>query len=263
MLEENAREINQHLEVIKKKHGYTGIVVLLCLIVLTISGTYMLYKGAIKKGLRVATKAYETEKKEVYDSQFPNAYEKYYNKTLEEEQIKNRTVINIKSTNEESKYEVLGIVEQFFQIQSKEVEDQGIRCWEYFTGEAEFVIDMQELEYIIDSDHDYVLIRTKKPVIANIRVLEESAEEERFVFYYENKQYDRRSFKKNLQNMDFAKRILNEIKDMALTKFKDSILNNDEYEKMAIENTESLLSNLIHSLNPNRPDLTVEVEFTD
>ena len=117
--------------------------------------------GAIRKGGKSAKEAYmnaesmaaEETYNKIYDAAFEASEKKYH--------VKNNISIDIASIQEEAKLEVLRVSDVEYVIESKKDNDDGIEVWMEFYGDGVFTVDMKASEFIIDYEHQYVLVRVE------------------------------------------------------------------------------------------------------
>lgn len=113
-----------------------------------------------------------------------------------------------------------------------------------------FTVDLRTAEFIIDEERAYVLLRIPRPELTEFTINFANVE----ILYFEDSGVFKNSAK---AGVDLA---LEALQDAEQTLWEE-ILSDQRFYQAAYDNAVSLLTCLIMELNPDFPNLTVDVEF--
>ena len=227
-----------------KKYGLVGSVIVF---VVLWAACLFLLKDSINIGAEALANsygiAYETEKDAAYQALYQSAFdraEKNYH-------VSNNVVISIGSFEETEKLEVLKANHVEFITEDRDDNSGNVTAWLEVTGEGTFVVDLKAAEFVVDNEHRYVLVRVPYPELTNVTITDTQKR------WYEddllNGSYS--------QGVDLALKQRNE----ASLQIQKSLMSNQYIYGNAQTVATSIIINLVKQLNPDIPDLTVEVEF--
>ena len=210
-------------------------------------------------GGAAAAKAFKTAKTEAAE----NVYQRYYDWGYQNYRVANETKIRLDSLKQESKLEVLNVRDIIYQLEETEGDRSWLdniigrftkkpTVWLEVPGEGVFTVDMKQSEFIIDEARQYVLIRVPNLEVSNFRIVYDEVK----TLYYADGGWVHNSVGDGL---DEAKRQA----DAAQNQLMLNIRNNQQFYKAAQESTKRVLTDWVKKLNPELPDLTVEVEFME
>ena len=165
--------------------------------------------------------------------------------------VKNRGTISIENIQDKANLEVLKVSDVEY-ITNEKKEDKVI-SWLEVPGNGVFTIDMSLSEFIVDDVHNYVLARVPKPEIQTENI-EIDTQNIKKLFYKDNRWIDNGSIE---EGEDLAIRQLSE----AQTKIQEDIQSNERYFEIAKTSAESIIKQLIKSVNEDVTNLDIEVEF--
>ena len=159
--------------------------------------------------------------------------------------------ITFGSFREEAQLEVLEVYDVQYVIENEEDNEADIISWLEVPGKGIFTIDLKASEFIIDNERHYVLVRVPEPELTECTII--------------YKDVKRLLFKNDMFNESIG---IGE--DMAQKQLKDGYLLieksfglNTQYYNSAVTVAESMIINLIKSLNTEVANLEVEVEFIE
>lgn len=182
---------------------------------------------------------------EAYDNAYDQAREKY--------KITNTVEITIGNLRDEQKLEVYEVSASSLQ-QSEDKEAIVL-----FNGSSVFTVDMRSAEYLVDNAHQKVAIRIPKPEVSQ-NVLFTDYE----IVYLKDKGFIGRI----VDNLTDSAVGVGEDKALAMTKsasedMRTKIVNNQEYYAQAVTSAKNFLSDSVKALNPDIPNLQVEIVIMD
>lgn len=220
--------------------GIYAILICLCVYFITDSLTV---------GARTVTDAFDAAKDIAASERYQSFYDRSFEKAEKEHHVSNRAAITLGNLRREQKLEVLQVQNVIYQegyyegSNTKKAPDSLLEV----PGKGIFTVNLKAAEYIIDDEMQYVLIRVPKPELGEFKL-----EEDGITFIKELED------KKNVQ--DGIKLTQNQYKDAELN-MKREMLHSQELYKRAETSAEAILENLVRQLNPNVPELEVEIEF--
>ena len=176
-----------------------------------------------------------------YDTAFASAERKYH--------VTNKVAIEVESVKEEAELEVLKVSDVEYVIESKEDNENNIEAWIEFYGDGVYTVNMKASEFIIDSDRQYVLVRIPRPELTDCRITGTNRLLWKSGFF--DKSYS--------VGTDLAV----EMRAAGYAKLNNYMKSNTLFYKSAKESATLIITELIKKLNPELPDLVVEVEFVD
>lgn len=219
----------------------------------------MLYVGAAAAG-NAFMQAKDAESYKVYQA----FYETSYEAAEKAHHVSNRVSVSIGDLCETQKLEVLAVSEVSYQENTPE-EKEGVQgvisditgilnreptSWLEIPGSGVFTVNLQLGEFIIDNERQSVLIRIPTPELTNFTLDYEDVE----ILYFEEGGLFKNSVKYG------AAKAREQLQDAQL-EMQQQVSNNQALYKRAEESAENMLIRLVKALNPQSPDLTVQVEF--
>ena len=197
-------------------------------------------------------------------------YDKFYDysrkKAEEAHHVSNNISISIGDLSSVQNLEVLRVSDVDYQITKPEDKnwldsilsgfsdffEEEMVSWLEVPGSGVFTVNLKIGEFIVDEIHQYVLIRVPNPKLTQFSVDYENVEVLLF---------DKGGVLKDTAKcgVDKAKE---QLQNAEVTLVDKITSNQDSYER-ARASTEKMLISLVKQLNPQLPELTVEVEFID
>ena len=224
-----------------------------------------LLMDTVKVAAMAAPKAFDEGKVEVEEQVYQDFYNKSFNAAEKAHHVENKVNISIGDLQEKQSLEVLKIVNLTYKGGPEE-KDQA--CYKdsihnvtgVFNEEPKFYLQVPEKgvftvnlmagEYIADNAHEYVLARVPEPELTQFTIDYENVEKLEFEkggLFKSHAKYGEEEAEKVLKEAELE--LMREAN------------NNQEYYKRAVKSAENIIVNLIKQLNPDIPNLTVEVEF--
>lgn len=233
---------------LKMKKG-TGTVIAIVLILVMAAVTIFLANGIIGAGASALLNSYNSAYASERDAAYQAQYEKYFERAEQEYHVSNRVSISIGDLRETAALEVLTVSDVEYIVEESSSNSNGITSWLEVPGQGTYIVDLQAAEFVVDDERSYVLVRVPYPELTNITI------------DYANVQ--KLFFKNDLLNdsykvgEDLARKQLSSA-DMLI---KKEFASNQHFYLSAQEAAISTIQCLVKQLNPEVPDLTVEVEF--
>lgn len=234
------------LQKMTKKYGLTASIILF---VVLLAACLFLLRDAINVGAEALANsysaAYESEKEAAYQELYQSAYERAEAKY----HLSSKVLISIDSFEETEKLEVLEANHVEFITKNRDESTDNITAWIEVTGKGKFVVDLKAAEFIVDNEHRYVLVRIPYPELTDITIT--NAVE--------------KLFKDDIWNGSYSDGVhlaIDQLND-ADVRIKKALMSNQYIYKNAQNVAVSMITNLVKELNPDIPDLIVEVEFMD
>lgn len=232
---------------------------LLCFCVYMILDTLTVGAGATIDSFNVA-------KDEAAEGVYQFFYDKSYEAAEKAHHVSNNVSISIGTLKEEQKLEVLKVSDVTYETPKPKdqngfeglianitgIFDAEVVSWLEVPGNGVFTVNLQAGEFIIDEERQYVLIRVPNPELTEFAIDYENVE---LLLFEEGGAF------KNSAKYGVDKAV-EQLQSAELTMMQN-VNNNQEFYKRARESTEKMLMNLVKQLNPQLPNLLVEIEFID
>lgn len=232
---------------------------LLCLSVYWIMDTFAVGTGA-------AMDSFGAAKDEAAEEAYQFFYDKSYKAAEEAHHVSNNVSITIGDLREEQKLEVLKVSDVAYETPTPKdkgwldgmiesitgIFDAEVVSWLEVPGNGVFTVNLQAGEFIIDEARQYVLIRVPVPKLTEFAIDYENVE----LLLFEEGGAFKNSAKYGVD------KAMEQLESAELTMMQN-VNNNQEFYKRAMESAEKMLVNLVKQLNPQSPNLVVEVEFID
>lgn len=229
-----------------KKYGLT-ISIIAFIVLLTVC--ILLFKSAIGIGAEAVkdgySAAYEANKNDAYDKFYWSAY----NRAEAKYHVSNEVLISIENFEETEKLEVLEVNHVELITENGNYDNDKVVSWIKVPGKGTYVVDLNSAEFIVDNEHRYVCVRVPYPELTNITTGKPT----------------RLLFKDDFWNGNYSDGVhlaVDQIND-AEVRIKKALMANQYIYKNAQDVAISMISNLVKELNPDVPDIIVEVEFMD
>ncbi len=241
-----------------KKTPSPIIVILICLIGFA-AIYYFLWTDMIDKGVEAATNSYAESKEEAHLS----TYNKFFESSKDAHAVSNDVAITIDSIREENELEVLQVHDVVYETSENEegnlfeeffnsIVNPQVTSWLEIPGEGVFTVDLKTAEFIIDEAHNHVLIRIFPPQLSQFRLSYDKV----VILYFNDEGLLNETAK-------VGEAVAREQLSSAESSLIQNIRNNQRFDQSAKDSAVQILTILVKDLNPELPDLTVEVEFID
>lgn len=244
----SASSIFEIIKVIDKKIFFAILVFIGC-----VAASYYFFTGAAGKTAQTFSESYASTKAQVSQE----VYEKYerigYEKSEKKYHTSNRVTINIGTLKEKNALEVLSASDTYLNVVKKDDASEDSQRWVAIPGTAVYTVDLSMSEIIKDEYNRYILVRVKDPELANIKINYDDVN----VYLYEYKQD---WFKVNGTyegGADEAQRDYAE----AYSEMCERFYSDQKFYISARNSAEDIITSMVRNLNPEIPDLKVEVEF--
>lgn len=198
----------------------------------------------------MAEDAFDAAKDTKASESYQCFYDSSYEKAEKAHHVSNRATITLGNLRREQKLEVLQVQNVIYQegylegSNTKKAPDSLLEV----PGIGVFIVDLKPAEYIIDDERQYVLIRVPKPELGEFKLEEKDTTP---IVTPD---------KKGTTEKDGINLTQNQYKNAEIA-IKQEMLNSQELYKRAETSAEAILENLVRQLNPNVPELEVEIEF--
>ena len=233
----------------QKKPSKPGIFGIMALIILTGIGTIILRYHIISSGASAFKTSYEKTYNEEHENAYNASYEKAFARSEKKHHTANKVGITIGNMKETLNLEVLNVSDIEYITDDASDLGHGITSWLEVPGEGTYTVNLKSAEFIIDSQREYVLVRAPRPEITNISI--------------DYKNVQKVLFENDLRNdsiaigEDLARSQLNKA-DLLI---KKEFASNQHFYQSAKNAAILSIQCLVKELNPDVPNLTVEVEF--
>lgn len=199
-------------------------------------------------GIALMLPIVETAFNRAFEKHSEETYQEFYQAAYDAAEKKNHTQndasITVGDIKEKANLEVLQVSGIEYIIHE---DDTGY--WISIPGSGVYTVDLTVSEFIIDNERQYVLARMPKPRIEDVGLGE-----------YKKYFFDNGVFNGNIsKGVDLAIEDRKRAQNQLLIKFASS----QAYYEMAERSAEKLIKSLIESLNPELPELVVEIEFIE
>lgn len=252
--EPDSEEIKEHIllqflnpSVLRYLICFLGLILLaFCTFILGIQGTYHSAKDTAKQ---------ETE-------------ESFYNAVFELSEsahhLSNDITIQIQGITEIRNLEVLNVFLTDYQIWPEQETSGGVldivvdpligdaEAWIRFDGIGTFTVSLQNADFILDEQRKSVLVRVPSPVMERVLIQQD---EDDVLYTSDAGLFNNAS--------DTGQQLVLSLTQKAQQDMTAKARSNPEYYAQAKASAEKTITQLIKNLNPDLPDLIVEVEFID
>ena len=232
-----------------RKRHLNGIFYLIAALALFAMGG-LLYLSFMR-GTQAVRQAFESEKKAAEEEVYHGFYEQGYRAGETEYHVKNRAVITLGNIRETAVLEVLSVSDIVYIIQDPELKNGATLSWLQVPGTGVFTVNLAAGEFLADDVRSRVYVRLPRPELlpANISIDHANVKVLRFT--------SSALLSSVREGEQLAGKQLNE----ARTRITEDISSNLQFYEFAEDSARSLLENLIRQVNPDIPELKVEIEF--
>lgn len=232
----------------KLKKG-SGTIIAIVLLLIMGAVTVYLANGIIGAGASALFDSYNSAYASERDAAYQAQYEKYYERAEQEYHVSNRVSVSIGDLRETAALEVLTVSDVEYIVEEGSTNSNGITSWLEVPGQGTYIVDLQAAEFIVDDERGYVLVRAPYPELTNITI------------NYANVQ--KLFFKNDLLNDSYkvGEELARKQLGSADMLIKKEFASNQHFYLSAQEAARSTIQCLVKQLNPELPDLDVDVEF--
>lgn len=200
----------------------------------------------VRSGMMYIKDSYQTAEQNTYNSIYQTAFDSAETRN----HVSNYAIISVEGIQEVSRLEVLTVSDSKFVIKNADENDKTI-SWLEVQGTGVYTVDLSVSEFMVDSERGYVLARIPKPVLAECKVSDTGKQ-----FWKDASNIFNGSA---ADGVHLAQSQMSEGKLILEDAMRQNRRFNEESKKAAVNMVESL----VRQLNPNIPDLQVEVEFIE
>lgn len=203
--------------------------------------------------IRVLTSAtsssFSTELEREKEDTYQDIYQWAFERAERENHVMNVVSISLEGVRETSNLEILRVSDTEYVIEKAENNAQNIESWIRIDGTGIFTVDLSLGEFITDSEQKYVLARVPAPVLTDVK-----NDVPQLIFSRNDFWNDSYEAGESLTREQIAKG------EAAL---RNKMTTNQFFRESADQAAKQFISSFIKKLNPDIPDLIVDVEFLD
>ncbi len=206
---------------------------------------------AFSRGGDRAKEAFTKEKERVENEKYDMFFENAFDEAEKKYHVENKVYITIDSIQEMAKLEVLEVSDVEYAIKDPGEGATKVASWLEIPGKGVFTVDLSLAEFIVENERRYVKVRLPKPELTECTI---DYDHVRTLFWkdsYRNYSYS--------EGEELAESQLNE----GYVEIRNYINSNQKFYQSARTSAENMIKFLVKELNPDVPELVVEVEFID
>lgn len=213
--------------------------------------SYFIFSYAAKKTTTAYSDSYASAKLQASQ----DAYAKYekmgYDKAEKKYHTSNRATIKFDSLKEKNALEVLSASDTYLNVVKKKADSEVSQRWVAIPGTAVYTVDLSMSEIIKDDYNEYILVRVKYPELSDIKI---NYDDVLIYLYINNSMVKDSSYKIGAgeAQRDYAK---------AYSEMYERFYSTQEFYITAQDSARRIITSMVRNLNPEIPNLKVEVEF--
>ncbi len=245
----NTSNTQQVEEQVKKKtfsFFYIFIIVIGVAILGVVFYSVYLMRDTVSNGADELKDVYNLTKDAEIEKWEEKYHDDYYDMAEKKYHVKTVANINVIDEQEISNLEVLQVSDVEYFTENKDDNEYKITFWAKYTATGVYYVDLMQAEYIVDNNHNTVTVRLPEPKIDKFSIDDE-------ILFKKDDAFD--------DNYSVGDNFAENKRKEAYSKLEERIRSNQELFTSAKKQTEIIVSNWIKTLNPDRADLTVFVEF--
>lgn len=228
-----------------KKDKVNPIILYVAAMCLMIGLSFYFVSDALALGAQAAAETFSKTKDVMAEATYDSFYSTAFEYSERKHHVSNATSINIGQIREVQELEVLKVYDISYEISK---EDDEVESWLEVPGYGVFTVDLRMSEFIIDNVNQYVLVRVASPVLSQF-TLDHAGIKPLY--------FDEDWFHDATDGINMAEE---QVKN-AETNLRISMMNNQSNYQRAEQSAQTILVNMVRQLNPQLPDLFVDVEF--
>jgi len=238
----------------------------LCCALLFCVGLYLLL-DSFSVGASAASDAYHTSKDQTRQEVYNNFYQISYDKAEKDFHVSNRAAISVDFRQVENRLRVLEVFETSYITQGDAQSDSGFTrifnqiktglkdpckdIWLEIPGKGSITVDLDAAEFIVDNVRESVCVRLPEPVLTSLGIDNKTGVT---VLLFD----DNGLLKDSVSD---GNQVATSILAQSQEKLRAAIQSNDYLFECARNSAKQILNQLIRDLNPQYPDLLIEIEF--
>lgn len=228
--------------------------------IIFILGSCFIFSIAAKKTSTAYSDSYASAKLQASQEAYAKYEKMGYDKAEKKYHTSNRATINIDTLKEKNHLEVLSASDTYLNVikESDIMEDS--QRWVAIPGTAVYTVDMSMSEIIKDDYNEYILVRVKYPELSDITINYDKVET--YLYVYNSLatsiekgriSYDG-TYKAGASEAqrDYAK---------AYSEMYERFYSDQKFYITAQDSARRIITSMVRNLNPEIPNLKVEVEF--
>lgn len=193
--------------------------------------------------------SFSTELEREKEDTYRDIYQWAFERAERENHVMNVVSISLDGIQETSKLEVLRVSDTEYVIEKAENNAQNIESWIKIDGTGIFTVDLSLGEFITDPEQKYVLARVPAPMLTDIKSDVPQLIFSRNDFWDESYEAGEALTREQIAKGEAA--------------LRNKMTTNQFFRESADQAAKQFISSFIRKLNPDIPDLTVDVEFLD
>lgn len=233
---------------------------------LFVTGLY-LFLDSFSVGASAAGDAYHTLKDQTSQEVYDKFYQASYDKAEKDYHVSNHAAISVDFTQFENNLRVLEVFETDYITQGDSQSDSGLRnffnqiktgfkdpckdIWLEFPGKGSITVDLDAAEFIVDNVRQYVCVRLPEPALTSLGIDEKTGVKQLL--------FDDNGLIKD--SVSSGNQLATSMLAQGQERIRHRIENNDYLFECARTSATQILTQLIRDLNPQLPDLLIEIEF--
>lgn len=221
-----------------------------------------LWNDALSMGAKTASDAFHAAVDTTADTVYTEFYQRSYESAAAKYHVSNNVSISIGSLQEEAKLEVLSVSDVSYVVAQPEETGGSILSWALdalkgdvstwveVPGSGVYTVNLRAAEFLLDSQRQHVLLRVPEPELSSFRIDYDAVQ----VLHFDET---------GKPSVAQGEAHIREQLRKAESQMKEEIAANQRFYQSAKNSARTLLTYLIKELNPQIPDLTVDVEFME
>ena len=235
-------------ESFKNRVRQNGSLVISVLIVLLCVLSVFIYRAGKNSLIKAAKNEYQM----ALDTSYQNAYQQFYDQGEAAYHTNNEVSILIGPIKESSELEVLTVGATVF------VHNSDRTVWEEINGTSAYVINLKAGEFAVDNQRKTVYIRLPKPQLKEEVLIDE---DHLHVYQFVGDGKINNLIQDVTGSIQQGEADAVKMRKEGVNEILSELRKNNQYFESAKNSAESILKNLVVSVNPNVNDIKVEVDF--
>lgn len=234
---------------------FMPVFILLGIIIIVFGIGLYFVNDTINNGATNALSEFEAAKQNAIDSTSQSYYDFFYNRGKSQYHVTGDVVLKVDGVQEISKLEVLYVSDVDYYISDEEHvrNNIGATIWLKYYGYGVYTVDMQLADYVLDGEHNYILVRVPNPEFSDFRL----SEEIKILSIDGNKSFI--PWEKN-KSSEVSSLLLNAREEVHMNLEEKMSYNQSDFNA-AKKQAEDSIKKIIKDINSDNPELIVEVDF--
>ena len=207
------------------------------------------FQNAIKVGAAAGMETYLSEEERIQNEVYNSYYQSALERAEAQNHVQNRVTIQIENITQVQKLEVISVrTDEYVIRKGEDHPEDGITCWYKVSVSGVYTVNLDYANCVVNDELKYVCVNIPCP---ELTVFHEPAKSEQILKINKGKN----------ESYRVGEALIAELEEEGYTKAEASLINNQDYFTKAKNNAKENIESLIKSLNPEIPDLKVEVNF--